>query len=52
VAAINAKLAAENPDNLSLPSVVDPTNQTVVDLSSQASTLQQTEANQGLGPIY
>jgi hypothetical protein len=57
VAAINARLAEENPDNLSLAGLVDPaaqaTNtQLATDLSAQANTLQQTEANQGLGPIY
>jgi lactam utilization protein B len=55
VAAINTRLAAENPDNLSLSILAaDPSANTLLatDLSTLANTLQQTEANQGLGPPY
>jgi hypothetical protein len=61
VAAINTRLAAENPDNLSLSSfanvnadpIVEAANtQLASDLSTLANTLQATETNQGLGPIY
>ena len=55
VAAINTRLAAENPDNLSLSSLANPNAenmQLATDLSTLANTLQQTEANQGLGPPY
>ena len=50
MAAINARLAAENPDNLSLSNFANPTNdptvasaneQLATDLSVQANTLQQ-----------
>ncbi len=57
VAAINARLAAENPDIPSLAGLADPANaavndQLALDLSDLANTLQDSEANQGLGPIY
>jgi hypothetical protein len=54
VAAINERLAAENPDNPSLAGLADPANedannQLAVDLSDLANTLQDSETNQGLG---
>jgi hypothetical protein len=57
VAAINQRLAAENPDNVNLAGLADPVNevannQLAEDLTLQANTLQESEANQGLGPIY
>jgi hypothetical protein len=61
VAAINARLAAENPDNLSLANFANPTADPAIDLANTeianeltalANTQQETEPNQGLGPIY
>jgi hypothetical protein len=61
VAAINERLAAENPDNLSLAGFANPTNdpliadantQLATSLADLANTLQDSETNQGLGPIY
>jgi hypothetical protein len=61
VAAINVRLAAENPDNLGLANFANPTadplvdaanTQLATDLATLANTLQETEANQGLGPLY
>jgi hypothetical protein len=61
VAAINERLAAENPDNLSLAGFANPTNdpliadantQLATSLAELANTLQDSETNQGLGPIY
>jgi hypothetical protein len=54
VAAINERLAAENPDNPSLAGLADPANEDVnnqlaVGLSDLANTLQDSETNQGLG---
>jgi hypothetical protein len=57
VAAINARLAAENLDNLNLASFADPNlelanTELATEIATLANTLQETEANQGLGPIY
>jgi len=61
VATINERLAAENPDNLSLAGFANPTNDPVIadantqlatSLAGLANTLQDSETNQGLGPIY
>ncbi len=61
VAAINERLAAENPDNPSLagftnptsdPAVDDTNNQLATSLADLANTLQDSETSQGLGPIY
>jgi hypothetical protein len=61
VAAINERLAAENPDNLSLAGFANPTNdpliadantQLATSIAGLANTLQDSETNQGLGPIY
>ena len=61
VAAVNERLAAENPDNLSLAGFANPTNDPLIaDANTQlattiadlANTLQDSETNQGLGPIY
>ncbi len=57
VAAINQRLAAENPDNPNLAGLADPAKQLTNDqlaqsLSDLANSLQETETSQGLGPIY
>jgi hypothetical protein len=55
VAAINTRLAAENPDNLNLSILAADAKANMLlatELSTLANTLQQTEANQGLGPPY
>ena len=57
VAAINERLAEENPDNPNLAGLSDPVNQAAndqlaQDLSDLANTAQETETSQGLGPIY
>lgn len=57
IAAINQRLATENPDNVNLAGFADPVNdvandQLAADLALLANTLQESEANQGLGPIY
>jgi hypothetical protein len=58
VAAINERLAAENPDNPNLADLANPTNDpTVADANTQlttqlsdlANSLQETETGQGLG---
>jgi len=61
VATINERLAAENPDNLSLAGFANPTNDPVIadantqlatSLAGLANTLHDSETNHGLGPIY
>jgi hypothetical protein len=58
VAAVNERLAAENPDNPALADLANPTNDPAVDdantelatqLSDLANALQETETGQGLG---